>query len=91
MKVIGADIKAGKYEGRDYCNVMIYATYPITSGNGVGDAVEITKIKYDKFCEIRGLNQVGEQDLKQLIGKNVDFNYSKFGQVLGMIEHPAKG
>ena len=90
MKIIGADIKSGEYQGVKYCNVMIYATYPVTSGNGVGEASQQEKVKYDKFCEIRGISQVSEKDLSVLMGKDVEFGYNKFGQVNNIIEFVKK-
>jgi len=88
MKIIGAEIKSGEYQGRNYCNVMVFGTYPITSGKGVGDSVESVKVKYDMFCQIRGISQVDESDLKALVGKNIEFGYTKYGQVNNIIEHP---
>jgi hypothetical protein len=88
MKVIGVDIKSGNYQGNDYCNVMIYGTYP-TSEKGFGEATQFEKVKYNKLCEILGVEQINKNVVeKRLMNKNVEFGYDRFKNVNYMTELP---
>ena len=81
MKIIGADIKSGEYQGNKYCNVMLYGTYPVTSGNGIGDATRHEKVKYEVFCKNMGVKDVTTDVLFSLIGEEFEFGYDRYQNV----------
>ena len=89
MKVIGAKVSTGEYKGNNYCNVMIYGTYPIKDGEGVGVAVTSEKVKHSVLCEILGEKAITQAVIqKRLIGKNLGFAYNKYQQVTYITEMP---
>jgi len=85
MKVVGVDIKSGNYQGHDYCNAMIYGTYPVK--NGLGVATRHEKVRYTKLCEILAVPTVDEKVMKErLVGKDLEFACDRYGNVVYITE-----
>lgn len=84
MKVIGAVIQSGNYQGFDYKNVVLHGTYQLKNGVGVGTAKE--KIKHDRLCDILGKHVDNTVLTKDVVGKSFDFGYDKFQNVTHMEE-----
>lgn len=80
LQVIGIKEAAGDFQGTAYHNVNLHCTAPALDNGSFGQLCEIVKIKFDSAGSIFG-KIMGSDDWKNLIGKNIDVCYDKYGRV----------
>lgn len=71
--VLGVELRAGQYEGRDYSNIMLYCEK--VGDNCYGTCVEVIKVKSSLVVGVLVAT------IQELVGAKVRVNYNRFGQV----------
>lgn len=83
MKVIGYEPLVGEYEGHHYEKFKIFCMQPITREGGKGFHVDVVKVKQSAMPEI--IERLGLQRIEDLINKEVEVLYNKYGQPISFI------
>lgn len=93
MQVIGVSVKSGVYQDNPYKNLIIYTTYKDSSVEGL--MCEPVKVKFKSINDALNLNlmaseveKLGTIDFINLIGKEIQVHYDKYGQVEDIFIYP---
>lgn len=87
--ICGIQIVSGDFNGKKYHNVNIKCQTPFSEkADSIGINVEPVKIPVDKALQLFNidceLSAVTSSLFGFLLGAVVDFNYNKFGQIVGI-------
>lgn len=82
-EILGVSEKSGVYEGRDYHNLYLHTAEPFGSPEyGYGQRVEFHKVK---FSNASSLVEASKGTLSNLIGRYVELNYNKYGNLTNVV------
>lgn len=73
MFILGAELRVGNYEGRDYSNIILYCDKK--GDNCYGQCIEAIKVKSSLLIGVLVAT------VQELVGLQVKVNYNRFGQV----------